>query len=81
MKSLLINRILNICFIILGLYQILISKDYIQASASFGIGLAFDPISHEIPWAKRTIVQKSIPIILLAMCAACLVLGFGMNDR
>ena len=51
------------------------------AAASFGIGLAFDPISHEILWAQRTMIQKSIPIIQLAMCAACLGLGFGMNDR
>lgn len=81
MKSLLINRVLYICFLILGLYQILISKDYNQAAASFGIGLAFDPISNDIPWAQRTMIQKSIPIIQLAMCAACLGLGFGMNDR
>ena len=81
MKSLLINRVLYICFLILGLYQILISKDYNQAAASFGIGLAFDPISNDIPWAQRTMIQKSIPIIQLAMSAACLGLGFGMNDR
>ncbi len=81
MKSLLINRILNVCFLILGLYQLVYSKDYFQAAASFGIGLAFDPVSHDISWAQRTILQKSIPIIQLAMCAACLGLGFGMNDR
>ena len=81
MKSLLINRILYICFLILGFYQLLVSKDYFQASGSFGIGLAFDPFYHEIPWAQRTMIQKSIPIIQLAMCAACLGLGFGMNDR
>lgn len=81
MKSLLINRILYICFLILGFYQLLVSKDYFQASGNFGIGLAFDPFSHEIPWAQRTMIQKSIPIIQLAMCAACLGLGFGMNDR
>jgi pantoate kinase len=44
MKSLLINRILYICFLILGFYQLLVSKDYFQASGSFGIGLAFDPV-------------------------------------
>ncbi len=81
MKSLLINRILYICFLILGLYQLVYSKDYFQAAASFGIGLAFDPVSHDISWAQRTILQKSIPILQLAMCAACLGLGVGMNDR
>lgn len=81
MKSLLINRILNVCFLILGLYQLVISKDYFQAAASFGIGLAFDPVSHDISWPQRTMLQKSIPIIQLAICAACLGLGFGMNDR
>lgn len=49
MNSLLINRILNVCFLILGLYQLVISKEYLQAAASFGIGLAFDPISNDIP--------------------------------
>jgi len=62
MKSLLINRILYICFLILGLYQLVISKDYFQAAASFGIGLAFDPVSHDISWPQRTMLQKSIPI-------------------
>jgi hypothetical protein len=81
MRSLLINRILNVCFLILGLYQLVISKDYFQAAASFGIGLAFDPVSHDISWPQRTMLQKSIPIIQLAICAACLGLGFGMNDR
>jgi len=81
MKSLLINRILYICFLILGFYQLLVSKDYFQAAASFGTGLAFDPFSHEISWAQRTMMQKSLPIIQLGLCAACLGLGFGMNDR
>ena len=63
MKSLLINRILYRCFLILGLYQIVISKEYFQAAASFGIGLAFNPVSHDTSWPQRTMLQKSISII------------------
>jgi hypothetical protein len=41
------NKFLYIGFIIIGLYQALYKKDYMEAAASMGIGLAFDPFNTE----------------------------------
>jgi hypothetical protein len=42
-----INKFLYIGFLLLGLFQAFFSKDYMQATASLGIGMAFDPFNQE----------------------------------
>jgi len=75
------NKFIYIGFILLGLYQSLFSKDYIQAASSFGIGLAFDPFDTEQKWSDRPTWQKAILFIHLGVTAAMLGLGIGMNDK
>ena len=75
------NKFIYIGFILLGLYQSLFSKDYIQAAASFGIGLAFDPFDTEQKWNDRPNWQKAILFIHLGVTAAMFGLGIGLNDK
>ena len=75
------NKFLYIGFLILGLYQALFSKDYIQAASSLGIGLAFDPFDTEQKWNDRPMWQKAVLIIHLALVAAMFGLGIGLNDK
>ena len=44
------NKYLYLGFILLGFYQALFAKEYVQAAASLGIGLAFDPFESEQNW-------------------------------
>jgi hypothetical protein len=76
-----INRILYVGFVVLGLYQGLLQKDYMQAAASLGIGLAFDPFNVDQKWSERPTVQKIILISNLAVMAAMFGFGMGLNDR
>jgi hypothetical protein len=75
------SKYLYIGFIILGLYQAIFSKDYVQAAASMGIGLAFDPFDTEQKWNERPTWQKAVLIIHLAIVAALFGLGIGLNDK
>jgi len=75
------NKFLYVGFLALGLYQALMNKDYIQAAASMGIGLAFDPFDTEQKWTDRPTWQKSVLIIHLALVAAMFGLGVGLNDK
>jgi hypothetical protein len=72
------NKFLYIGFLLLGLYQAIISKDYMQAAASLGIGLAFDPAQK---WNERPTWQKAVLIIHLALVAAMFGFGIGLNDK
>ena len=56
------SKYLYIGFLLLGLFQAFFSKDYIQASASLGIGLAFDPFNQEQKWNDRPFWQKAVLI-------------------
>ncbi|MEN9703819.1 MAG: hypothetical protein RLZZ209_1247 [Bacteroidota bacterium] len=67
MKNSPINRILYVGFLLLGLYQALISKDFTQGAASLGIGLAFDPFNQEQPWNERPSWQKLTLIVHLSL--------------
>ena len=73
------NKFLYIGFLLLGLYQAVISKDYMQATASLGIGMAFDPFNPAQKWNDRPTWQKAVLIIHLALVAA--MFGFGLNDK
>ena len=59
------NKFLYIGFLILGLYQAIFSKDYMEAAASLGIGLAFDPFDTEQKWNDRPMWQKAVLIITI----------------
>jgi len=76
-----LNKVLYIGFLLLGIYQIVFSKDYMQATASLGIGLAFDPFNPKQKWTDRPIWQKAILILHLALVAAMFGLGIGLNDK
>ena len=61
------NKFLYIGFLLLGLFQAFFSKDYMQAAASLGIGLAFDPFNPEQKWSDRPTWQKMILIVNLSI--------------
>ena len=75
------NRYLYIGFLLLGAYQALFSRDYMQAAASLGIGLAFDPFNPEQKWNDRPAWQKAVLFINLALVAGMFGLGIGLNDK
>ena len=52
-----------------------------QAAASLGIGLAFDPFNPEQKWNDRPTWQKAVLIINLALVAAMFGFGIGLNDK
>lgn len=75
------NKFLYIGFLLLGLFQAIFSKDYIQAASSLGIGLAFDPFDTEQKWNDRPTWQRAVLIIHLALVAAMFGFGIGLNDK
>jgi hypothetical protein len=75
------NKFLYIGFLLLGLFQAVISKDYMQATASLGIGMAFDPFNPEQKWNDRPTWQKAVLIVHIALVAAMFGLGMGSNDK
>ena len=75
------NKILYIGFLLIGLFQAIFSKDYMQATASLGIGLAFDPFDTEQKWNDRPTWQKTVLIVHLALVAAMFGFGVGLNDK
>ncbi len=75
------NKFIYIGFLLLGLFQIIVSKDYMQASSSLGIGLAFDPFDLNQKWNDRPNWQKAVLIVNLALVAATFGFGIGLNDR
>ncbi len=75
------NKFLYIVFLLLGVFQAFFSKDYMQATASLGIALAFDPFDQEQKWDKRPIWQKAVLIIHLGLVAAMFGFGVGLNDK
>ena len=76
-----INKFLYVGFLLLGIYQAIFTKNYIQAASSLGIGLAFDPFNQEQKWNDRPIWQKVVLIIHLALVAAMFGFGIGLNDK
>ena len=76
-----INKFLYIGFLLLGLFKAFFSKDYMQAAASLGIGMAFDPFDQEQKWNDRPTWQKTVLIIHLGLVAAMFGFGIGLNDK
>ena len=75
------NKYLYIGFVILGIYQAIANKDYIQAASSLGIAMAFDPFNPEQKWNDRPIWQKAVLIIHLGLCAAFFGYEIGFADH
>lgn len=75
------NKFLYLGFLFLGIFQAFFTKDYMQAAASFGIALAFDPFNQEQKWNDRPNWQKAVLIIHLALVAAMFGFGIGLNDK
>lgn len=75
------NKFIYIGFLLLGAFQSLFTKDYMQAASSFGIGLAFDPFDQEKKWNDRPTWQKAVLIIHLALVAGLFGYAIGMNDK
>ena len=75
------NKVLYTGFLLLGIYQALVSKDYMQAAASMGIALAFDPFNQEQKWNNRPAWQKAVLIFHLALVAVMFGFGIGLNDK
>ena len=75
------NKSLYIGFLLLGLYQAIFSKDYMEAAASLGIGLAFDPFDTAQTWNDRPTWQKAVLVLHLALVAAMFGFGIGLNDK
>lgn len=75
-----INRLLHGGFVALGLYYLIASNDPLQAAATLGISLAFDPFDPDVPWKQRPLLQKLWLLAVLATTAALLGAGIGRND-
>jgi hypothetical protein len=75
------NKYLYVGFLLLGIYQAIFTNDYMQATASLGIGLAFDPFNPEQKWNERPTWQKVVLLMHLAFVAALFGLGIGLNDK
>jgi H+/Cl- antiporter ClcA len=75
------NKFLYIGFVLVGLFQALFSKDYMQAASSFGIALAFDPFDPEQKWNDRPTWQKAVLFVHLAIVAALFGFAIGLNDK
>lgn len=75
------NKFLYIGFLMLGFYQAVIKKDYMEAVASLGIALAFDPFDTEQKWNDRPTWQKAVLIIHLVLVAGLFGFGLGLNDK
>jgi hypothetical protein len=76
-----INKFLYIGFLLLGLFQAFFSNDYMQAAASLGIGMVFDPFNPEQKWNDRPTWQKAVLIIHLGLVAVMFGFGIGLNDK
>lgn len=62
-----INKVLYIGFVLLGLYQLISSKDFMLAASSLGIALAFDPFNSEQHWKERPSWQILVLIVHLSI--------------
>ncbi|MFN5250082.1 MAG: hypothetical protein ACOVQJ_05080 [Bacteroidia bacterium] len=75
------NKFLYIGFLLLGLYQALWHKDYMQAAASMGIGLAFDPFNPDQKWTERPTWQKLVLVLNLVIVAVMFGFGIALNSK
>ena len=81
MKKFNFFRFLYISFVILGIYNVVFKQDFIEASAQFGIALAFDPFDQKQSWKNRPTWQKVWLVIHLAITALFFGYGVGFTDK
>lgn len=75
------NKFLYFGFLLLGIYQAVFSKDYMEAAASLGIALAFDPFNPDQAWNLRPTWQKAVLLIHLIFVAAMFGLGLVLAGK
>lgn len=75
-----INRILYVSFLLISVYYVLTSN-FMEASCSLGIGLAFDPFDQKITWKERPRWQKIWLFVHLALAAAFFGYAIGFSDK
>lgn len=75
------NKFLYIGFLLIGLYQVFFSTDYLQTASSLGIALAFDPFNPDQKWMERLFWQKAVIIIHITFVAVMFGLGIGINVK
>ncbi len=80
LKSVSANKILYVCFILFGLYKLIVFNEFGNCSMYMGIALAFDPFDVNMSWKTRPSWQKAVTLVHLAFVAACLGFEIGMND-
>jgi hypothetical protein len=81
MKKFNFFRFLYISFVLLGIYYVVFKQDFIEASAQFGIALAFDPFDQKLSWKNRPTWQKVWLVIHLATTALFFGYGVGFADK
>lgn len=74
-----VNKFIYIGFLLLGFYQAIFTKEYMQSAASLGIGMAFDPFDTEQKWSDRPAWQKAVLLIHLAIVAG--MFGYGLYTK
>jgi hypothetical protein len=79
-STVILFRIMYILFLMIAAYEIIFKKDYVQAASQLGIALIFDPFNQQISWSNRPVWQRAWLIINLAITAALLGFGIGLND-
>jgi hypothetical protein len=70
------SKILYMAFILLGAYYSIFKHDYLEAGATFGIALAFDPFDQKVAWNARPIWQRGILIMHLIGVITLFLIGF-----
>jgi len=73
------NKIIYIGFVLLGLFQTIFTKNYIEAASSLGIGLAFDPFNTDQKWKERPIWQKAALLAHITLIGILFSAGLTKN--
>lgn len=66
-------------FIVLGIYMLLFSDDFMGGVANLGIALIFDPFNPYETWNKRPLYQRALLIVHVALVIGLLVYGWGFR--
>jgi len=75
------NKVLYVGFLVLGLYQVFFGNDYLQAAATLGIGLAFDPFDAQQKWNERPVWQKTVLLLNVALVFSMFGLAIWISSR
>lgn len=67
------NRLVYFAFIITGILYIAFKHNASDSIIYFGLALAFDPFDQEVKWADRSIYQKLLLVLHLALVLGLIV--------